>query len=67
VPVLLAHAREDFTIPAGQSEELESVLKRAGAPVQALYFEDDDQSLHNEADRVAFLRALATFLGTHLS
>jgi dipeptidyl aminopeptidase/acylaminoacyl peptidase len=66
VPILLAHARQDFVEPVGQTEEMEAVLKRLGAKVEAHYYDDDDQTLRNAADRAGFLTALRDFLHANL-
>ncbi len=66
IPVLLAHGRRDFTVSVSDSEDMEAALKKAGRPVQSLYFDDDDHYLFREEDRIAFLKALATFLDENL-
>ena len=66
IPVLLAHGRRDFTVSVSDSEDMEAALKKAGKPVKSLYFDDDDHYLFREEDRIAFLRALSTFLDENL-
>jgi dienelactone hydrolase len=65
--VLLVHARQDWARPVEEAESMESALKRAGKPVEAIYFEDDEGRGHGgfvsvEANRIAFLKATEAFL-----
>lgn len=66
IPVLLAHGRRDFTVPVGDTEAMESALRRVGKDVEAIYFDDDDHYLFREEDRIAYLRALDRFLAANL-
>ncbi len=66
IPVLLVHGRRDFTVSVEDSETMESALRDLGKPVQALYFDDDDHYLFREEDRIAFLKALESFLVQNL-
>jgi dipeptidyl aminopeptidase/acylaminoacyl peptidase len=66
VPVLLVHGRRDFTVSVSDSEDMEAALKKAGKPVESLYFDDDDHYLFREEDRIAFLKALDSFLARNL-
>ncbi len=66
IPVLLAHGRRDFTVPVEDTEAMEAALIKAGKPVRALYFDDDDHYLFREDDRIAFLKALEGFLAENL-
>jgi dipeptidyl aminopeptidase/acylaminoacyl peptidase len=66
IPVLLAHGRRDFTVSVKDTEDMEAALRTAGKPVESLYFADDDHYLFREADRIAFLTALKSFLTRNL-
>jgi dipeptidyl aminopeptidase/acylaminoacyl peptidase len=66
IPILLAHGRRDFTVSVQDSEDMEAALRAAGKPVEALYFADDDHYLFREPDRIAFLKALDSFLARNL-
>jgi dipeptidyl aminopeptidase/acylaminoacyl peptidase len=66
IPIFLAHGRRDFTVSVEDSESMEDALRRAGKPVQALYFDDDDHYLFREEDRITFLKALEGFLAVNL-
>jgi dipeptidyl aminopeptidase/acylaminoacyl peptidase len=66
IPILLAHGRRDFTVPVADTEAMEAALRKAGKPVQALYFDDDDHYMYREEDRIAFLEALDSFLAQSL-
>jgi dipeptidyl aminopeptidase/acylaminoacyl peptidase len=66
IPVLLAHGRRDFTVPVEDTEAMEAALIKAGKPVRALYFDEDDHYMFREEDRIAFLKALDGFLAENL-
>jgi len=66
IPVFLAHGRRDFTVSVEDSEAMEEALRNAGKPVETLYFDDDDHYLFREGDRIAFLKALESFLAENL-
>jgi dipeptidyl aminopeptidase/acylaminoacyl peptidase len=66
VPVLLAHGRRDFTVPVEDTEAMEAALRQAGKSVRVLYFEDDDHYMFREGDRIAYLKALDSFLADSL-
>jgi dipeptidyl aminopeptidase/acylaminoacyl peptidase len=64
--VLLLHGRMDTSVAISQTEAMEAALKRAGKPVQAIYFDDEDHFLSQEANRIGFLKAVERFLSEHL-
>jgi dipeptidyl aminopeptidase/acylaminoacyl peptidase len=66
IPILLAHGRRDFTVSVEESEEMEAALRKAGKPVKALYFDEDDHYLYREEDRIRFVKALESFLAENL-
>jgi dipeptidyl aminopeptidase/acylaminoacyl peptidase len=66
IPIFLAHGRRDFTVSIQDSEAMEDALRKAGKPVETLYFDDDDHYLFREDDRIAFLKALDGFLRDNL-
>ncbi len=64
--VLLLHGRIETGVAISQTEAMETALKRARKPVQAIYFDDEDYFLSQEANRIAFLKAVKQFLSEHL-
>jgi dipeptidyl aminopeptidase/acylaminoacyl peptidase len=66
IPVLLAHGKRDFTVSVEDSKAMEAALRDAGKQVRTLYFDDDDHYLFREDDRIAFLKAISTFLAESL-
>ena len=66
VPVLLMHGRTDFTVQVRHSERMESALKDAGKPVEAIYLDGADHYRLQYPARLAWLQALDRFLGTYL-
>ena len=66
VPVFLAAGGRDERAPIEHSQRMEKALKRAGVPVQTLYYANEGHGFHTEAHRRAFYQRLLDFLGNHL-
>ena len=61
-PVLLVHGSEDQTVPARQSDKMESALKNADKEVHYLRLRNDDHGLVNKDSRRQMLTWVADFL-----
>lgn len=66
VPVFLASGGKDTRAPPVHTERMEKALKRAGVPVETLYYEDEGHGYFADAHRREYYRRLLAFLGTHL-
>jgi dipeptidyl aminopeptidase/acylaminoacyl peptidase len=66
VPVFLAAGGEDERAPIKHSEMMESALKKAGVPVETLYYSDEGHGFYTEAHRREYYTRLLAFLGRHL-
>lgn len=65
IPVLLVHGKGDLRVPVKQSREMAEKLRSAGKKVRYVEQPLGDHHLSREADRVAFLRELESFLREH--
>jgi dipeptidyl aminopeptidase/acylaminoacyl peptidase len=66
VPVFLAAGREDERAPVGHTERMESALKRAGVPVESLYFDGEGHGFYKPEHRREFYVRLLAFLSRSL-
>jgi dipeptidyl aminopeptidase/acylaminoacyl peptidase len=66
VPVFLAAGGEDQRAPIEHSEMMERALKKAGVPVETLYYPSEGHGFYVEAHRKAFYERLLGFLGRNL-
>jgi dienelactone hydrolase len=66
VPVFLAAGREDERAPVGHTEHMESALKRAGVPVESLYFDGEGHGFYKPEHRREFYTKLLAFLSRSL-
>ncbi len=66
VPVFLAAGGKDRTAPIEHSERMEKALKKAGVPVETLYFPNEGHGFYSEAHRCEFYTKLLAFLSQHL-
>ncbi|WP_369943868.1 alpha/beta hydrolase family protein [Xanthomonas medicagonis] len=66
VPVFLAAGGEDERAPIEHSKKMEAVLKRAGVPVETLYFPTEGHGFYTEEHRRAFYTQLLAFLNRSL-
>lgn len=66
VPVLLAAGGEDLVAPIEHSHLMERALRRAGVPVETLYYPNEGHGFHNPGHRLEFYRRLLGFLHTHI-
>jgi len=66
VPVFLAAGGRDERAPIAHSERMEKALKKAGVPVETLYFPNEGHGFYTEAHRREYYTRLLAFLGRHL-
>ena len=66
VPVLLAAGGEDETAPIEHSKMMEAALRKAGTPVETLYYDNEGHGFYVPAHRREFYAKLLSFLSTHL-
>ncbi|MGY1410366.1 MULTISPECIES: alpha/beta hydrolase family protein [unclassified Luteimonas] len=66
VPVFLAAGGEDFVAPVEHTKRMESALKRAGVPVEALYYPKEGHGFYEVAHRREFYTRLLGFLARHM-
>ncbi len=65
-PVFLAAGGQDERAPLVHSERMERALKRAGVPVETLYYPTEGHGFYTEPHRREFYTRLLAFLSTHL-
>jgi dipeptidyl aminopeptidase/acylaminoacyl peptidase len=66
VPVFLSAGGEDVVAPIAQTKKMESALKKAGVPVETLYFPNEGHGYYVDAHRREFYARLLDFLATHV-
>ena len=66
VPVFLAAGGEDQVAPIGHSHGMERALKRAGVPVETLYYPREGHGFFVAEHRREFYQRLLGFLDEHL-
>lgn len=66
VPVLLAAGGEDFIAPVEHTRRMEAALKKAGVPVEALYYPNEGHGFYETAHRREFYTRVLRFLDTHI-
>ncbi len=66
VPVFLAAGGEDFIAPIEHTRRMESALKKAGVPVESLYYPKEGHGFYEVAHRREYYTRLLRFLGSHL-
>jgi len=66
VPVFLASGGKDTRAPPVHNERMEKALKRAGVPVQTLYYDDEGHGYFADDHRREYYRRLLAFLAPHL-
>ncbi len=62
VPVFLSAGHEDYTAPVEHTQMMEAALKKAGVPVEALYFKTEGHGIYKREHRAEFYARLLTFL-----
>ena len=66
VPVFLAAGGEDKRAPIQHTERMEAALKRAGTPVESLYYKTEGHGFYTEAHRSEYYDKLLAFLARSL-
>ncbi len=62
VPVFLSSGHEDTRVPIEHSEMMETALKKAGVPVETLYFKTEGHGIYKLEHRREFYAKLLMFL-----
>ena len=62
VPVFLSAGHEDDTAPVEHTQMMEAALKKAGVPVETLYFKTEGHGIYKREHRAEFYARLLTFL-----
>ena len=65
VPVFLAAGGEDFVAPIEHTRRMESALKKAGVPVEALYYPKEGHGFYEIGHRREFYSRVLAFLARH--
>ncbi len=66
VPVFLAAGGKDERAPVAHTERMEKALRKAGVPVETLYFPNEGHGFYTEPHRREYYTRLLAFLGQHL-
>lgn len=66
VPVFLAAGGEDMRAPVQHTQRMEAALKRAGVPVEALYYPTEGHGFYMDAHRREYYTKLLDFLAANL-
>lgn len=66
VPVFLAAGGKDERAPIEHSQRMEKALKRAGVPVETLYYPNEGHGFYTEPHRREYYTRLLAFLSRHL-
>jgi dipeptidyl aminopeptidase/acylaminoacyl peptidase len=66
IPVFLAAGGKDKRAPVEHTEQMEKALKKAGVPVESLYFPHEGHGFYTEEHRREFYTKLLAFLSHHL-
>jgi dipeptidyl aminopeptidase/acylaminoacyl peptidase len=66
VPVLLAAGGEDRRAPIAHTKMMEKALRKAGVPVEALYFDDEGHGFYLHAHKMEYYTKLLQFLDRHI-
>lgn len=66
VPVFLAAGGKDERAPIEHSERMEKALKRAGVPVETLYYPNEGHGFYTQEHRREYYARLLGFLGRHI-
>jgi dipeptidyl aminopeptidase/acylaminoacyl peptidase len=66
VPVFLTTGKEDARVPYEHTEMMEAALKKAGVPVETLYFKTEGHGIYKLEHRRQFYAQLLNFLHRHI-
>lgn len=65
-PVFLAAGGEDRVAPVEHTRAMESALRKAGVPVETLYYKNEGHGFYTEEHRRGFYAQLLDFLSRHI-
>jgi dipeptidyl aminopeptidase/acylaminoacyl peptidase len=65
-PVFLAAGGEDTIAPVEHTRAMEAALRKAGVPVETLYYKNEGHGFYTEEHRRGFYTKLLDFLSRHL-
>lgn len=65
-PVFLAAGGEDKRAPIAHSQKMEAALRKAGVPVETLYYKTEGHGFHTEPHRREYYAKLLGFLDRHI-
>lgn len=66
VPVFLAAGGEDEVAPIAHTKMMEQALRKAGVPVESLYFPTEGHGFYVEANRLEYYTKLLAFLSRNI-
>ena len=66
VPVFLAAGGQDERAPIAHSQMMEKALRKAGVPVETLYYDNEGHGFYVEANQQEYYTRLLAFLAQHL-
>ncbi len=66
IPILIAHGEEDYNVPVEQTRTMEAAMKKAGKPVEVVYYKDENNFLSLASTRKDFFSRLEAFLGRNI-
>lgn len=66
VPVFLAAGGEDRVAPVEHTKRMEKALRKAGVPVEALYYPNEGHGFYTEEHRAEYYGKLLAFLARHI-
>jgi len=66
IPIFIAHGSMDRRVLPSQSRAMVEALKRAGQPVESMWFDEEEHGLTSTKSRVRYYTALLEFLDRHL-
>ena len=66
VPVFLAAGGEDEIAPVEHTRMMEAALKKAGVPVESLYYDTEGHGFYTEPHQREYYTRLLAFLSRHL-
>ncbi|KFN48317.1 hypothetical protein N790_06555 [Arenimonas malthae CC-JY-1] len=66
VPVFLAAGGEDRVAPVAHTKRMEKALRKAGVPVETLYYPNEGHGFYTEEHRAEYYGKLLAFLARHI-
>lgn len=66
VPVFLAAGGEDRVAPVEHTKRMEKALRKAGVPVETLYYPNEGHGFYTEEHRAEYYGKLLAFLARHI-